>query len=51
MFSKYRGFSAQWPYISFQGLESEYKYIWLINAYEKSILNRIIFPDPNIIQL
>ena len=35
LFSKYRGFSSNWPYIAFQGLESSENYLWLINAYHK----------------
>ena len=31
-FTKFRGFSSNWPYIAFQGLESSTNYLWLLNA-------------------
>ena len=48
LFSKYRGFSSNWPYIAFQGLESSENYLWLINAYDQGVINRIELPPPNI---
>ena len=44
LFSKYRGFSSNWPYIAFQGLESSENYLWLINAYDQGVINRVQLP-------
>ena len=48
LFMKYRGFSASWPYIAFQGMESAENYVWLINNYKPNVLNRIAFPEHNV---
>lgn len=50
VFSKFRAVSSNWPYIAYQGIEYNDKdtkqdnYVWLLNAYQPQIINRIQMP-------
>ena len=40
IYSSVRAFSANWPYVTFSGLEN---YLLLINVYKKKVLHRVQF--------